>query len=95
MGFTRDVWMHRIDIAVAIDATPDLDEAHDGRIVADLVAEWADTHGEPFVLELTDLATTYRSGVDGEQVAISTADFARILSGRASGDGVLRHPLPL
>ncbi|MGA9278700.1 maleylpyruvate isomerase family mycothiol-dependent enzyme [Ilumatobacter sp.] len=95
MGFTRDVWMHRIDIAVAIGALPDLDGDHDGRIVADLVAEWAETHGEPFVLELVDLEITYVSGVAGEHVQISTIDFARILSGRADGDGVLRHPLPL
>lgn len=95
MGFTRDVWMHRIDIAVAVGVAPDLDRNHDGRIVSDLVAEWAETHGEPFVLELDDLETTYGSGVGGEHVRISTVDFARILSGRADGDGVLRHPLPL
>jgi hypothetical protein len=80
---------------VAIGATPDLDRDHDGRIVADLVSEWAETHGEPFVLELTDLHSTFQSGASGEHVRISTTDFARILSGRASGDGVMRHPLPL
>ena len=34
MGFTRDVWMHRMDIARAADAAPDLTPEHDGRIVA-------------------------------------------------------------
>ena len=52
VGFTRDVWMHRIDLAGATGRPLDLDAEHDGRILADLVAEWAATHGEPFDLEL-------------------------------------------
>lgn len=47
--FTRDVWAHRMDIAVAPGHQMDLDAEHDGRIVADIVAdivaEWALTHG--------------------------------------------------
>ena len=34
MGFTRDVWMHRIDIARAAGIPPELTPGHDGRIVA-------------------------------------------------------------
>ena len=51
VGMTRDVWMHRIDLARATAKTPDVDPSHDGRIVADIVAEWG-YHGEPFTLEL-------------------------------------------
>ena len=50
---TRDTWMHRVDVAQATGRTLDLTPAHDGRIVADVVAEWARRHGRPFTLELT------------------------------------------
>ena len=64
VGFTRDVWMHRIDIAHATGIPLDVDAAHDGRIVADIVAEWAGTHGEPFTLDLTGPAGgTFVAGI--------------------------------
>jgi uncharacterized protein (TIGR03083 family) len=47
MGFTRDVWMHRIDIARAAGIEPELTAEHDGRIVADILAEWSRRHGQP------------------------------------------------
>jgi uncharacterized protein (TIGR03083 family) len=100
MVYTRDVWMHRVDIARATDQTMDLTSEHDGRIVADMVAEWAATFDEPFTLELEGPAGgTYRRGTagdaDGEHVRIDAVEFVRILSGRALGTGVLAHPLPL
>jgi uncharacterized protein (TIGR03083 family) len=96
VGFTRDVWAHRIDIAVAIDrpmvATPE----HDGRLVADIVAEWAELHGEPFELVLDGPAGgKFEQGTGGERVEMDAFDFVRVLSGRLPGTGVLRHPLPL
>jgi uncharacterized protein (TIGR03083 family) len=96
IGFTRDVWAHRIDIAVATSTSFEQDASHDGRLVADLVAEWSGTHGESFILELTGPAGgTYISGSGGEQVSLDAIEFARIVSGRGTGTGVLRHPLPL
>jgi uncharacterized protein (TIGR03083 family) len=96
MGFTRDVWMHRIDLAKATGTEFDADAEHDGRLVADMVAEWAETHGEPFDLVLTGPAGGhYASGDGGEHVEMDTLEFFRILAGRRSGDGVLRNPLPL
>ncbi len=96
IGFTRDVWAHRIDIAHAIDVEPDHDAAHDGRILADIVAEWAVTHGEPFTLVLSGPAGgTFVQGDGGEEVHVSAVDFVRTLSERAAGSGVLRHALPL
>jgi len=96
MGFTRDVWMHRVDIARATGHEMELTVEHDGRLVADLVAEWAATHGEAFVLELEGVAGgTYVSGTGGEHVRIDAVEFCRVLSGRAPGVGVLAHPLPL
>jgi uncharacterized protein (TIGR03083 family) len=96
VGFTRDAWMHRIDLAEATGRPFDADAGHDGRIVADLVAEWATTHGLPFTLELTGPAGGhFTQGSSGEHVTIDAIEFARTLAERAPGDGVLAHPLPL
>ena len=45
--------MHRVDIARATGADLVLTPEHDGRLVADMVSDWASTHVDPFVLELT------------------------------------------
>src|SRR6266702_7610912 len=42
--YTRDVWMHRVDVTRATGADLVLSAVHDGCIVADVVAEWADRH---------------------------------------------------
>jgi hypothetical protein len=96
MGFTRDVWMHRVDIARATGKTMELTAEHDGRIVADVVAEWATTHGQPFELRLDGPAGgAFRAGEGGETVQLDAVEFIRVLSGRAEGTGVLANPLPL
>jgi len=99
MGFTRDTWTHRLDLAWALDAEPELDAAHDGRIVADIVAEWSKTHDRPFVLHLAGHAGgTFVSGGGGEvgdHVETSVTDFIRCLTERRIADGLLRLPLPL
>ena len=51
--YTRDAWMHRIDISRATGRALRLTADHDGRIVADVVAEWARGHGQPYRLTLT------------------------------------------
>ena len=53
---TRDPWMHRLDIAAATGTPPRLTAEHDGVIVANVVAEWADRHGKDFELTLTGKA---------------------------------------
>ncbi len=55
VGFTRDVWCHRIDICAATGRPMDLKPDHDGRLVADIV-EWAQLHGQPFELVPTGAA---------------------------------------
>ena len=62
---TRDPWMHRADIARATGAAHVLDAGHDGAIVADVVAEWAARHGQPFTLELAGPAGGSFSGGPG------------------------------
>ena len=96
MGFTRDVWAHRMDIAAATGHPMDLDATHDGRIIADIVAEWAGYFDEPFTLELTGPAGgTFTSGSGGETVQMDTLEFMTILAERAEGTGLLQHTLPL
>jgi len=96
VGFTRDVWAHRIDVHAAIDRPMELTTDHDGRLVADIVAEWADIHGQPFELVLDGPAGgKFIRGVAGERVEIDALDFIRTLSGRLPGEGVLSNPLPL
>ena len=96
VGFTRDVWAHRIDIHAAIERPMQLTADHDGRLVADIVGEWADIHGLPFELVLEGAAGgKFSQGVDGERVEIDTLDFIRTLSGRLPGTGVLSNLLPL
>ena len=96
MGFTRDVWMHRIDIARAAGIAPELTPEHDGRIVADILAEWSRRHGQPYRLTLTGPAGgQFRAGDGGDAQSVDAVEFVRILSGRADGPGVLRHKLPL
>ncbi len=56
VGFTRDVWAHRIDICTAIGRPMELTADHDGRLVADIVGEWGSIHGEPFELVLEGIA---------------------------------------
>jgi hypothetical protein len=69
---------------------------HDGRLVADIVAEWADIYDEPFELVLEGPAGgKFSKGVDGERVEIDALDFIRTLSGRRPGTGVIGNPLPL
>lgn len=96
MGFTRDTWMHRVDVTRATGRDLIITADHDGRIVADIVAEWARRHRQPFTLSLHGPAGgTYVQGVSGEHLTIEAVEFCRILSGRGRGAGLLEHKLPL
>jgi hypothetical protein len=96
VGFTRDVWAHRIDVCVATGRDMHLTPDHDGRLVADIVAEWASIHGQPLELVLGGPAGgKFSSGANGERVDIDAIEFVRILAGRLPGAGILSHPLPL
>lgn len=96
VGFTRDVWAHRIDLCTATGRAMELTPEHDGRLVADLVAEWAQLHGEPFELVLDGPAGgKFSQGTDGDRVEIDAIEFVRTLAGRRSGAGVLANQLPL
>jgi uncharacterized protein (TIGR03083 family) len=92
--YTRDEWLHRVDIARATDRPIELTHDHDGRIVADLVRDWAMAHGEPVTLELTGPAGgTYRQGTGGPRLTVDAVDFALTTSGRAHAEGLLAVPV--
>ncbi len=59
--YTRDSWMHRVDLAQATGEPLELTPNHDGRLVADVVRDWGDRHGRPFRLELDGPAGLVRT----------------------------------
>jgi uncharacterized protein (TIGR03083 family) len=92
---TRDPWMHRSDIAQALGRPMELTREHDGAVVADVVAEWALRHGQPYSLSLTGPAGgRWSSGAHGEAISLDAEEFCRILSGRGSGEGLMATFVP-
>ena len=85
---TRDPWMHRLDLARATSQALVLTADHDGVIVADIVAEWARRHGQPYRLELSGpVGGSWSSGAGGEEIVMDATDFCRVVSGRPGPDG--------
>jgi uncharacterized protein (TIGR03083 family) len=93
--FTRDPWMHRLDISRAISRDMVLTHEHDGRLIADVVAEWARRHGAPFSLVLTGPAGGHWiAGEGGEHIEVDALDFCWTLAGRLPGTGLLNTLVP-
>jgi uncharacterized protein (TIGR03083 family) len=87
---TRDPWIHRVDICRAIGREVALSSDHDGRIVADVVGDWARRHGKPFTLVLTGPAGgTFTAGAGDAELELGAVEFCRILSRREKGVGLL------
>lgn len=92
---TRDPWIHRVDICRACDREMELSAEHDGRIVADVVTDWARRHGQPFLLTLTGVAgNRFSSATGGPDLELDAVEFCRVLSGRAPGPGLLATSVP-
>ncbi|MCA1710657.1 MAG: maleylpyruvate isomerase family mycothiol-dependent enzyme [Actinobacteria bacterium] len=92
---TRDTWMHRSDIAHATGRPMVLTAEHDGVLVADVAAEWAQRHGQPCSLTLTGPAGgTWTWGSGGPSYQLDAEEFCRVLSGRGVGDGLLTTRVP-
>jgi len=96
--YLRDLWMHRVDVARAVGRDLELNAGHDGRIVADIVAEWGRRHGQPFVLELSGPAggcyAQHPDLPEAEHLAVDAVEFCRALSGRAKATGLLETVVP-
>jgi uncharacterized protein (TIGR03083 family) len=85
--YTRDVWMHRLDICRATGRPMVLDANHDGRLVAAVVGDWAERHGQPFDCVLGGPAGgVYGSSGGGLRFELDAVAFCRIVSGRDKGD---------
>jgi uncharacterized protein (TIGR03083 family) len=92
---TRDTWIHRSDVAEATEGTMVLTAVHDGVIVADVVAEWADRHAQTCALTLTGPAGgSWSWGDGGPSYRLDAVHFCRIVSGRATGEGLLGTRVP-
>lgn len=92
---TRDPFMHRVDITRATGVPMVVTAEHDGVIVADLVAEWAERHGAAYDLELTGPAGGHWRAGDGERITMDALEFCRALSGRAPAPGLLATQVPV
>jgi uncharacterized protein (TIGR03083 family) len=92
---TRDPWMHRADISRATGAGHVLTAEHDGVLIADVVAEWATRHGQPYRLHLSGPAGgSWESGDGGPRIETDAVEFCRVLSGRGHADGLLATEVP-
>ncbi len=93
--FTRDTWMHRLDISRAANRPMDLTAGHDGRLVADVVTDWARRHAQPFALTLTGPAGgQWRSGANGERLESDALDFCWTVAARQPGAGLMATKVP-
>lgn len=95
--FTRDAWMHRLDICRATGREMVLTPEHDGRLVADVVREWAQSHAKPFVLDLAGPAGgswEFGASLERERLALDALDYCWILGGRRIGEGLLATTVP-
>ena len=90
---TRDPFMHRLDICAATGLDPRATAEHDGRLVDDIVQEWAQRHGQPYTLELTGPAGGVW-GAGGERITLDALEFCRIVSGRGEATGLLATAVP-
>lgn len=93
--YVRDAWMHRIDVCRAIGRAPVLTPDHDGRLVADVVAEWSRRLGRPFTLVLTGPAGgTYSGGPGGPVIEMDAVEFCRVHAGRVPAEGLFTTIVP-
>jgi uncharacterized protein (TIGR03083 family) len=93
--FNRDAWMHRIDLTRATATSLVLTPGHDGRIVADVVAEWARAHRQPFDLTLDGPAGgAFAQGDGGDQLRLDAVEFCRMVSGRGPRSALFNQEVP-
>jgi uncharacterized protein (TIGR03083 family) len=92
---TRDTWMHRVDTTRATSRSMHLTGDHDGVLVADVVGEWSERHGQSCTLHLTGPAGgRWSFGQDGPGLDLDAVEFCRIVSHRAPAQGLLRVEVP-
>lgn len=91
---TRDAWLHRIDLARAVGAEPELTADHDGWVVAGVAREWLERHGQPVDLVLEGPAGGRFGDPDAQELRLDAVEFCRITSRRERRDGLLDVAVP-
>jgi len=92
--YTRDQWLHRIDICEATGRQPELTPEHDGRIIADAVQEWYTLHRRPFELILDGPAGgEFYAETGAPRIEIDAVEFCLVLSGRLDKEMELSRPV--
>ncbi len=98
--YTRDMWMHRIDICNATGREMPMDALHDKRIVALIVRDLAmkskrGLQGHAATLELTGVSGgTYHLGANAQpeaSVVMDAVEFCILTSGREKAANVLTN----
>lgn len=68
---------------------------HDGLLVADVVAEWAERDRQPCTLTLTGpVGGSWSFGTGGPDLQLDAVEFCRLLAGRGVADGLLAVEVP-
>jgi uncharacterized protein (TIGR03083 family) len=80
--YTRDVWMHRIDISRATARHMELTADHDGHLVADAATEWLSKSSTVTGLVLTGPAGGVFGTATSDAPTFDAVEFCRALSGR-------------
>jgi len=92
--YTRDAWLHRIDIARPLGLQVPRNPQLDRRVIEDAVADWAGNHGKPFRLTLHGAITgTYTQGTGGPEYEMDAYEWCRAVTRRITCDGLLRTPV--
>ena len=95
--FTRDTWMHRLDISRATGRPMELTGDHDGRLVADVdhrvgAPPWSAVHPHPDRHGRS--RPQWRSGEAGEHLELDALDFCWIAAARQPGTGLMATKVP-
>ncbi len=94
VAYTRDQWMHRWDLATALEQPFEATEDHDARIVEDVVAHWATKHTSDFTLMLGGPAGgEFQRGSGGVQIDIDAVEFCKVLTGRSQREMPMSYPV--
>ena len=92
--YTRDIWLHAVDIERATGVPADRSGDIDRIVVHDAVADWLDLHGQPVHLILTGSAAgDFCQGDAGPEITMDGIEWARTVSGRRPGEGLLAQPV--
>lgn len=96
---TRDAWLHTVDLARALGVDRPRHEDLDRRIIEDVALEWAGRHGRAVRLDLGGPAGgAHEFAGDGDAppqtITMDAVEFARTLSGREVGAGLMSLDVP-